>query len=132
LFKKKYRAKLIVNWLDKYSFNRVLDVFQRNKDWQENVRKKILAVPAFSQITLLLWKQLTHFIGDKSWGDVSKVELRKPSSELTAYEFIMQGEGQFKEELITCGGASLKRNEFQNDAKSCRGKFILRRRGAGY
>jgi len=72
LFEKKYYANLIVNWLDEYSFDKALDVLQRNKDWQENARKKVSSAPAFSQIPLRLWKQLTHFIGEKNWGDVSK------------------------------------------------------------
>ena len=113
LFDKKYRAKLIVNWLDEYSFDKTLDVLQRNKDWKENVRKKVSTNPAFSQIPLSLWKQLVHFIGDKNWGDVSKTELRKIASELTAGEFEIQGKGQFKEEFVTCGGVSLKEVDFK-------------------
>jgi len=113
LFEKKYRAKLIVNWLDEYSFDKTLDILQRNKDWKENVRKKVSTNPAFSQIPLSLWKQLVHFIGDKNWGDVSKTELRKLASELTAGEFEIQGKGQFKEEFVTCGGVSLKEVDFK-------------------
>ncbi len=113
LFEKKYRAKLIVNWLDEYSFNKALDILQRNKDWKENVRKKVSSAPAFSQIPLRLWKQLVHFIGEKTWGDVSKAELRKLAQELTAGEFEIQGKGQFKEEFVTCGGVSLKEVDFK-------------------
>ena len=113
LFEKKYRGTLLVNWLDDYSFDKALDVLQRNKDWKENVRKKVSTSPAFSQIPLRLWKQLTHFIGDKNWGDVSKAELRRLASELTAGEFEIQGKGQFKEEFVTCGGVSLKEVDFK-------------------
>lgn len=113
LFEKKYRAKLIVNWLDEYSFDKALEVLQRNKDWQENARKKVSSAPAFSQIPLRLWKQLTHFIGEKNWGDISKAELCKLASELTAGEFEIQGKGQFKEEFVTCGGVSLREVDFK-------------------
>jgi len=113
LFEKKYRAKLSVNWLDDYSFDKALEILQRNKDWKENVRKKVLTNPAFSQISTRLWKQLVHFIGEKNWGDVSKAELRKLSQELTAGEFEIQGKGQFKEEFVTCGGVSLKEVDFK-------------------
>ncbi|NWG32875.1 MAG: NAD(P)/FAD-dependent oxidoreductase [Chloroflexi bacterium] len=113
LFEKKYRAKLIVNWLDDYSFDKVLEILGRNKDWKENSRKKISTNPAFSQIPVRLWKQLVHFIGEKNWGDVSKAELRKLASELTAGEFEIQGKGQFKEEFVTCGGVSLKEVDFK-------------------
>jgi hypothetical protein len=113
LFEKKYRTTLIVNWLGDYSFDKALDVLQRNKDWQENARRKVSSAPAFSQIPLRLWKQLAYFIGEKNWGDVSKVELRKLAIELTAGEFEIQGRGQFKEEFVTCGGVSLKEVDFK-------------------
>jgi len=113
LFEKKYHAKLVVNWLDEYSFDKALDVLQRNKDWQENAPKKVSSAPAFSQIPLRLWKQLVHFIGEKNWGDVLKAELRKLAQELTAGEFEIQGKGQFKEEFVTCGGVSLKEVDFR-------------------
>ena len=113
LHEKKYHAKLIVNWLDDYSFDKALDVLQRNKDWKENVRKKVASAPAFSQIPVRLWKQLAYFIGDKNWGDVSKAELRTLATELTAGEFTIQGKGQFKEEFVTCGGVNLKEVDFK-------------------
>ena len=113
LFNKKYHSRLIVNWLDDYSFDKTLDILQRNKDWKENVRKKVSTNPAFSQIPIRLWKQLVHFIVDKNWGGVSKAELRKLASELTSGEFEILGKGQFKEEFVTCGGISLKEVDFK-------------------
>ncbi len=113
LFEKKYRAKLTVNWLGEYSFDKALNVLTRNKEWKDNARKKISTTPAFSQIPVRLWKQLVHFIGDKNWGDVSKAELRRLASELTAGEFAIEGKGQFKEEFVTCGGVSLKEVDFK-------------------
>ncbi|MBK9923703.1 MAG: NAD(P)/FAD-dependent oxidoreductase [Anaerolineales bacterium] len=113
LFEKKYRGKLIVNWLDDYSFDKALDILQHNKEWKENVRKKVASTPAFSQVPIRLWKQLVHFIGDKNWGDVSKAELRKLAQELTGGEFKIEGKGQFKEEFVTCGGVSLKEVDFK-------------------
>lgn len=113
LFEKKYRAKLIVNWLDEYSFEKTLEVLQRNKDWHENARRKVASAPAFSQIPLRLWKQLFHFIGEKNWGDVSKAELRRLAQELTAGEFEIHGKGQFKEEFVTAGGVNLKEVDFK-------------------
>jgi predicted Rossmann fold flavoprotein len=113
LFEKKYHAKLIVNWLAEYSFDKALEVLQRNKDWQENARRKVASAPAFSQIPARLWKQLAHFIGEKNWGDVSKAELRRLAQELTVGEFEIQGKGQFKEEFVTCGGVSLKEVDFK-------------------
>jgi predicted Rossmann fold flavoprotein len=113
LFAKNYHATLTVNWLDDYSFEQALEILQRNKEWQENARKKVAAHPAFSQIPVRLWKQLTQFIGEKNWADVSKAELRKLASELTAGEFMIVGKGQFKEEFVTCGGLRLSEVDFK-------------------
>jgi hypothetical protein len=113
LFEQKYHAKLIINWLDVYSVDKALDILTRNKEWKENARKKVGTTPAFSQIPLRLWKQLTEFIGEKNWADVSKAELRKLAGESVSGEFIIQGKGQFKEEFVTCGGVSLKEVDFK-------------------
>jgi flavoprotein, HI0933 family len=113
LFEKKYQARLLVNWLGDYSFDKALEILMQNKEWKENARKRVLTHPAFSQIPLRLWKQLTEFIGEKNWADISKAELRKLAQELTEGEFIIIGKGQFKEEFVTCGGVSLKEVDFK-------------------
>ena len=113
LFEKKYRATLLVNWLDDYSSDQALEVLRQNRDWKENSRKRVSTHPAFSQIPLRLWKQLTEFIGEKNWADVSNAELRKLAEELTAGKFQLEGKGQFKEEFVTCGGVSLKEVDFR-------------------
>jgi predicted Rossmann fold flavoprotein len=113
LHARKYQARLAVNWLGDYTFERALDVLQRNKDWKENARKKVNTQQAFSQVPSRLWRQIVHFIGEKNWSDVSKPELRKLASELTAGEFTILGKGQFKEEFVTCGGVKLNEVDFK-------------------
>jgi len=113
LFDKKYRSALTVNWLGDYRLDATLEVLQHNKDWRENARKKIAAQPAFSQIPVRLWKQLTQFIGDKNWGDISKAEMQKLAEELIAGKFTIQGKGIFKEEFVTCGGVNLNEVDFK-------------------
>ncbi len=113
LFDKNYRSTLTVNWLGDYKLDATLEILQRNKNWPESARKKIATQPAFSQIPIRLWKQLTQFIGDKNWGDISKVELRKLAEELTAGQFEILGKGQFKEEFVTCGGVDLDEVDFK-------------------
>jgi predicted Rossmann fold flavoprotein len=113
LHERKYHAKLNINWLGDYHFDKALDVLQRNKDWQENTRKKVATQQAFSQIPVRLWKQLIHFIGDKNWGDVSKAKLRRLAQELTSGEFVIEGKGQFKDEFVTCGGVRLNEVDFK-------------------
>jgi len=113
LFGKKYRSRLTVNWLGDSMFDSALEVLQRNKDWRENARKKVLSAPAFTQLPARLWKQLASFVGDKNWGDISKVEMRKLAEELTAGQFEISGKGQFKEEFVTCGGVRLDEVDFK-------------------
>ncbi len=113
LHKKKYRAKLIVDWLGNTSFEKTLDVLSHNKEWQENARKKVSTNPAFSQIPLRLWKQLVEFLGEKNWADISKAELRELANELASGEFKIEGKGQFKEEFVTCGGVKLNEIDFK-------------------
>jgi predicted Rossmann fold flavoprotein len=109
LHEKKYRAQLTVNWLGDYTFDKALEVLRRHKEWHANARKKVGAEPAFTQLPLRLWKQLTGSTAEKNWADVSKTELRNLAAELTRGEFLIEGKGQFKEEFVTCGG--VKRNE---------------------
>lgn len=114
LFDKKYASSLTINWLGDYTLEATLEVLTRNKEWQENARKKVGTTPAFSQIPARLWKQLTAFVGEKNWADLSKAELRKLAEELTAGVWMIQGKGQFKEEFVTCGGVSLKEVDFRS------------------
>jgi predicted Rossmann fold flavoprotein len=113
LAEKNYRAKLTVNWLGETSFDKTLEILTRNKEWKDNARKKVATNPAFSQIPLRLWKQLTEFAGEKNWADFSKTELRQLAQELSAGEFNITGKGQFKDEFVTCGGVSLKEVDFK-------------------
>jgi predicted Rossmann fold flavoprotein len=113
LHEKKYRATLLVNWLGEYTFDKALEVLQRHKDWRGNARRSVSTEPAFTQLPLRLWKQLTQCIGEKNWADLSKAELRKLASELTAGEFLIEGKGQFKEEFVTCGGVKLTEVDFK-------------------
>jgi predicted Rossmann fold flavoprotein len=113
LHEKKYQAPLTVNWLGDYTFDKALEVLQRHKAWHGNARKKVSVEPAFTQLSSRLWKQLTHFVSEKNWGDLSKSELRDLATELTAGRFMIEGKGQFKEEFVTCGGVRLDEVDFK-------------------
>ena len=114
LHARKYQAPLHINWLGNYKLDQAVGVLQKHKDWPGNARKKVAAEPAFTQLPLRLWKQLTQFVGEKNWADVSKAELRTLASELTAGEFLIEGKGQFKEEFVTCGGVKLNEVDFKS------------------
>jgi predicted Rossmann fold flavoprotein len=113
LFETNYRSTLTVNWLGDLGLEKTLEVLQRHKDWHENARRKVGAQSAFTRIPIRLWKQLTQFIGEKNWADVSKSELRRLANELVAGEFRIDGKGQFKDEFVTCGGVRLDEVDFK-------------------
>jgi hypothetical protein len=102
-----------VNWLGDYSFDKTIEILQHYKGWRENARKKVERSPAFTQISSRLWKQLSGFIGEKNWGDISKGEMHKLAEELTSGQFEIIGKGQFKEEFVTCGGVRLDEVDFK-------------------
>jgi predicted Rossmann fold flavoprotein len=108
-----YRAPLLINWLGSYTLDKAVEVLQRHKDWRGNARKRVSLAPAFTQLPIRLWKQLSRFLGEKNWADVSKAELRNLAMELTAGEFRIEGKGQFKEEFVTCGGVRLNEVDFK-------------------
>lgn len=125
LHAQKYQATLIINWLDETTFEKALEVLNRNKEWKENARKKVATNPAFSQIPLRLWKQLVEFVGEKNWADLSKAEVRKLAEELTASKFMIAGKGQFKEEFVTCGGVKLNEVDFKTmQSRVCENLFF--------
>jgi hypothetical protein len=125
LHEKKYRSKLIINWLGNATLEKTLEVLKRNRDWKDNARKKISAHPAFSQLPARLWKNLVHFAGDKHWADFSNVEMRRLALELTAGEFTIEGKGVFKEEFVTCGGVRLNEVDFKTmQSRVVRGLFF--------
>jgi len=109
----KYRSPLTVNWLGDYKVDSALEVLRRSKDWLANARRKVSSQTVFSQIPIRLWKQLTHFIGEKNWSDISRAEMRKLAEELTAGEYLIEGKGIFKEEFVTCGGVNLNEVDFK-------------------
>ena len=49
LYEKRYQAKLIVNWLGDYPFDRALEVLQRNKAWSENMNAVQFAFRAIGE-----------------------------------------------------------------------------------
>lgn len=114
LFEKQYRATLQVNWLGDTTLEQAFEVLHRHKFMPENIRKKAINQPAFAQIPVRLWKQLAQDTAkDKSWGEVSKAELRQLAQELTAGQFLISGKGQFKDEFVTCGGIKLDEVDFK-------------------
>jgi hypothetical protein len=93
---------------------KTLEVLQRHKDWKDNAIRKVGNEPAFTQLPVRLWKQLAQeSVGDKKWGNVSKVEMHKLAQELTAGQFEIMGKGQFKDEFVTCGGVRLDEVDFK-------------------
>lgn len=117
LFERGYQAGLVVNWLQPFSTEKVLEELRQTKDSPGNNRKKPGAHPVFAQIPLRLWKRLTEAAGIsdlQNWADVSKLILRRLAEELTCGRYQIEGRGIFKDEFVTCGGVRLDEVDFKS------------------
>jgi len=117
LFERGYQAALVVNWLQPFTTEKVLDELRQYRDLPGNNRKKPGAHPVFAQIPIRLWKRLTDAAGItelQNWADVSKPIMRRLAEELTCARYQIEGKGIFKDEFVTCGGVRLDEVDFKN------------------
>ena len=78
----------------------------------------------FSQFNLpkRLWCKLvlaSNITEVTRWADVSKLQLKSLSNQLTQAVFHVQGKSKFKEEFVTAGGISLKEIDFRTFESKC-------------
>jgi predicted Rossmann fold flavoprotein len=127
LHEKQYRAGLLVNWLHPLTPEKVLETLQNYKNTPANNRKKPGAHPLF-ELSARLWKRLTETAGiseTQNWADVSNLEMRRLTEELSAGRYQINGKGQFKDEFVTCGGVRLDEVEFKTmQSKLVPGLFL--------
>jgi hypothetical protein len=121
----KYHSSLQINWLPKYNLETLKQYLLEIKS--DNAHKKISSnCPV--DLPKRLWQSLLSYVGispDKTWAQLSKVELNKLIIELVQGEYKITGKGAFKEEFVTCGGVSLKEIDFKTmESKICPGLYF--------
>ena len=110
--KRNYDFKIEVNFIKK-SIENCLEALKNSK--QVLSKKTIFKSPQFNLpkrlwYKLVLASNITEFT---RWGDVSNLQLKSLSNQLTQAIFHVQGKSKFKEEFVTAGGISLKEIDFR-------------------
>ncbi|AXT52428.1 NAD(P)/FAD-dependent oxidoreductase [Aquimarina sp. BL5] len=108
-----YNFEIIVNWIQDYSPEEVLNELKilKNKNPKQQVSKY-----AQFELPKRLWQSLVTASGIESttrWADTNKSQLSKLSEELTKGVFKVNGKSTFKEEFVTAGGIDLKEINFK-------------------
>ncbi|WP_298310575.1 NAD(P)/FAD-dependent oxidoreductase [uncultured Aquimarina sp.] len=108
-----YNFEIIVNWIQDYSPEEVLNELKvlKNKNPKQQVSKY-----AQFELPKRLWQSLVTASGIESttrWADTNKYQLSKLSEELTKGVFKVNGKSTFKEEFVTAGGIDLKEINFK-------------------
>lgn len=108
-----YNFEIIVNWIQDYSPEEVLNELKvlKNKNPKQQVSKY-----AQFELPKRLWQSLVTASGIESttrWADTNKSQLSKLSEELTKGVFKVNGKSTFKEEFVTAGGIDLKDINFK-------------------
>ncbi len=113
LAKRNYEYVVEVNWISRPN-SETLEILQKCK--QEEVRKQVVLKSPFAEIPRRLWERLvlaSNIRANQNWADMSKVQLKNLSEQLTKANFQAKGKSAFKEEFVTAGGVDLKEIDFK-------------------
>ena len=108
-----YNFEIIVNWLQDYSQEEVVDMLKILKD--KNPKQQLSKYAQF-ELPKRLWKSLVIASGIENitrWADINKSQLGTLAEELTKGVFTVHGKSTFKEEFVTAGGVDLKEINFK-------------------
>ena len=121
-----YRATLVVHWLPGTSSDHWR---QTLGDFKQHQGKRTLASVTPCPLPRRLWQYLVlHRAGlpaDLTWASLSKPQLNRLLTSLTADTYAISGKGVFKEEFVTCGGIDLGEVNFQTlESRLCPGLYL--------
>ncbi|EZH71663.1 flavoprotein [Aquimarina atlantica] len=108
-----YHFEIIVNWLQYYSQQ---EAFEELKALKNKYPKQQISKYTQFELPKRLWQSLilaSEIRNDTRWADVSKMQLRTLSEQLTQGVFVIKGKSTFKEEFVTAGGIDLKEVNFK-------------------
>ena len=108
-----YNFKIEVNWLHDTTTD---DAFNTLKELKTESPKKLLFNTKVFDIPNRLWIKLvksSDIPEGQKWADVSNVQLRELTEQLTKGIFQVNGKSPFKEEFVTAGGVDLKEINFK-------------------
>ncbi|MCH2043319.1 MAG: NAD(P)/FAD-dependent oxidoreductase [Saprospiraceae bacterium] len=111
LHRESYKFQLKINWLADYNESEIRSLLQENRQKHPKrtvVKYSVLGLPQ------RLWNNLVAASGinQENWADISKKQLNKLVTILSASIFSIHGKSTFKEEFVTAGGIDLKMIDF--------------------
>lgn len=125
LSEKNYHFNIQVNWTNRRNQEDVLAQLKSNAS--EHPKKIIANVRPFS-LPERLWSYLlekNNLSSSKKWGEIGKSGFNKLVNVLTNDVYAVQGQTQFRDEFVTCGGVSLKSIDLNTmQSKVCKNLYF--------
>jgi predicted Rossmann fold flavoprotein len=107
-----YQATLRINWAGLHTKSARENLVEYKKDHS----RKLVSAHSPRILPHRLWERLTLAAGvppGRRWADLSKEELDRLTTEVTAMTCVLRGKSTFKEEFVTCGGVRLDEVDFR-------------------
>ena len=82
----------------------------------KNIKKLVALRSVFDEIPKRLWEKLvstSHIPADTQWVQLSNIQLKNLTTQLTQCLFKVTGKSTFKEEFVTAGGVDLTEINFK-------------------
>jgi len=125
LSEQNYHFNLQVNWTNLRNQEDVLA--ELNSIATEHPKKLLANVRPYS-LSERLWSYLLEKSGvstSKKWGEIGKAGFNKLVTVLTNDVYAVQGQTQFRDEFVTCGGISLKSIDLNTmQSKACKNLYF--------
>ncbi len=108
LYENNYKTELKINFVPEFNQEQVFTLL--NEFQSEHRNKKISSLHPFNfpkslWISILIYLQLSS---DTTWGELSKKDINRIIEQIRNSNFQVDGKSRFKDEIVTCGGVSLK------------------------
>ena len=108
-----YQFKIKVNWLPDYSEEKIQKALRNIK---KEFNKKSVTGNSQFELPKRLWKSIVRSTGipqELIWAELTNLQLKKISEQLTRSVFEVNGKSTFKEEFVTAGGIDLQELNFR-------------------
>ncbi|MFK5925191.1 MAG: NAD(P)/FAD-dependent oxidoreductase [Desulfuromusa sp.] len=125
LSEKNYQFNIQINWTN---LRNQEDVLAQLKSIAAEHSKKILANVRPYSLPERLWNHLLgkcNLSASKKWGEIGNAGFNKLVNVLTNDVYAVQGQTQFRDEFVTCGGVSLESIDFNTmQSKACKNLYF--------
>jgi predicted Rossmann fold flavoprotein len=125
LHKLDYQFPLHINWLPRFSAEKIAAEFQSRRNSQP---AKLIVNTPFAPLPSRLWEQLVLAAGisrDTRWSALSRAAQHRLVGQLIRTEFPVTGKSLNKDEFVTCGGVRLGEVDFKTmESRVCPGLYF--------